>query len=80
MPARDLSGSPVVRTSPSGAGSTDLIPGWGVKFPHASQPGNQGMEWRQCGSKFSEDLWTQWGKERVGRIERVELTYIHQHV
>ena len=26
------------------------------------------------------DLWTQWGTERVGQIERVALTYIHHHV
>ena len=26
------------------------------------------------------DLWTQQGKERVGQIERVALTYIHYHV
>ena len=25
-------------------------------------------------------LWTQWGNERVGQIERVALTYIHHHV
>ena len=25
------------------------------------------------------NLWTQWGKERVGRIERVALAYIHYH-
>ena len=26
------------------------------------------------------DLWIQQGKERVGQIERVALTYIHCHV
>ena len=26
------------------------------------------------------DLWTQSGKERVGRKEKVALTYIHCHV
>ena len=26
------------------------------------------------------DLWTQGGKERVGQIERVALTYIHYFV
>ena len=26
------------------------------------------------------DLWIQQGKERVGQIERVALTYIHYHV
>ena len=79
MPAWDFPDGPVVRTSPSREGGSDLIPGWGVSVPCASQPGNQGMDWRQCCSKFSEDLWTQWGKERVGRIG-VALTYIHHHV
>ena len=26
------------------------------------------------------DLWTQWGKEREGRIERAALKHIHYHV
>ena len=26
------------------------------------------------------DLWTQQGKERVGQIERVALTYTHYHM
>ena len=26
------------------------------------------------------DLWTQQGKERAGRIEKVALPYIHYHV
>ena len=26
------------------------------------------------------DLWTQQGKEKVGQLERVALTYIHYHV
>ena len=26
------------------------------------------------------DLWTQWGKEMVGQIERVALKYMHSHV
>ena len=26
------------------------------------------------------DLWTQWGKMRVGRIERVALRCMHYHV
>ena len=25
-------------------------------------------------------LWMQWGKEKVGSIERIALTYIHYHV
>ena len=26
------------------------------------------------------DLWTQQGKERVGRVEKLSLTYAHYHV
>ena len=38
MEKRDLPGSPVVKTSPSNAGSASSIPGQGAKMPHASQP------------------------------------------
>ena len=31
----DFCGGPVVRTLPSNAGATDLIPGGGARFPHA---------------------------------------------
>ena len=34
----DFPGGPVVKTSPSKAGGVGLIPGRGVKIPHASQP------------------------------------------
>ena len=47
----------------------------GVRVPRASQPGNQGMEWRQCCSKFSEALWTQWGKESGTDRERSAAIY-----
>ena len=29
---------------------------------------------------WREDLWTQWGKGRVGQIERVIWKYMHYHV
>ena len=32
----DFSGSPVVKISPSNAGSVGSIPGWGTKIPHAT--------------------------------------------
>ena len=35
---RDFPGGPVVKTSPSKAGGTGLIPGQRAKIPHASQP------------------------------------------
>ena len=37
----DFPGGPVVKTSPSNAGSVGLIPGQGAKIPHVSQPKNQ---------------------------------------
>jgi hypothetical protein len=38
---------PVVKTLPANAGSMDSIPGWGVKFPHASQPKTQHIKQKQ---------------------------------
>ena len=38
---QDFPAGPVVKTSPASAGSMDSIPGWGVKFPHASQQEEQ---------------------------------------
>ena len=32
----DFSGGPVVKDLPSNAGDTGLIPGWGIKIPHAA--------------------------------------------
>ena len=34
----DFPGSQVVKTLPSKAGGTGLIPGWGAKIPHGSLP------------------------------------------
>ena len=42
--SRDFPGGPVVKTSPSNAGSAGSIPGWGAKIPHALQPKNQKTE------------------------------------
>ena len=36
----------------------------------------KGMETQTSGT----DLWTQKGKERVGQMEKVALTYIHRYV
>ena len=44
---RDLPGGPVVKTSPSTAGSSSLIPGQGAKIPHASQLKNQNLKLKQ---------------------------------
>ena len=37
----DFSGSPVVKISPSNAGSVGSIPGWGTKIPHATRCGQK---------------------------------------
>lgn len=34
---RDFAGGPVIKT-PASASDAGVIPGWGVKIPHASQP------------------------------------------
>ena len=43
-------------TSPSNAGDTSLIPGQGVKIPHASLSKNQTMKLKQYCSKHNKDL------------------------
>jgi len=52
----DFPGSPVVKTSPSNAGSTSLFPHWGAKIPRASGPKNKNIEQKQCCNKFNKDL------------------------
>ncbi|XP_067556152.1 solute carrier family 2, facilitated glucose transporter member 11 isoform X3 [Pseudorca crassidens] len=48
----DFPGSPVVKTSPSNSGGACLIPAWGAKIPHASQPKNQNMKQNKYCNKF----------------------------
>ena len=48
---RDFSGDSVVKTSPSNAGGTGQIPGWGDKISYASGPKN--IKQKQYGSKFN---------------------------
>ena len=43
----DLPDGPVVKTSPSNAGSTGSIPGWGAEIPHASWPKKQNIKQKQ---------------------------------
>ena len=53
---RDFPGGPVVGTSPSGAWSTGLIPGWGARIPPASWPKKiQDVKQKQCCNKFNKD-------------------------
>ena len=53
---RNFPGAPVAKTSPSNAGGTGLIPGWGARIPHASWPKNQNMRQKQCCSRFNKDF------------------------
>ena len=49
----DFPCGPVVKTSPSNAGNTGSIPGWGAKIPHASWPQNQNITQKQYCNKFN---------------------------
>ena len=53
---RDVLGCPVVKTSPSKAGGTGLIPGQGAKIQKASRPKNQNMKQKQYCNKFKKDF------------------------
>ena len=53
---RDLPGGSGVNTSPSIAGSADLIPGHRAKIPHASLPTNQNVKQKQYCTKFNKDF------------------------
>ena len=46
-----------------------------IKKEHISVSSKEVHEPRA--SDIEKRLWTQWGKERVGQIERAALTYIH---
>ena len=54
----DFLGGPVLKTSPSSAGVGGLIPVWGAKISHASQPKtkNQNMKQKQSCNKFNKAL------------------------
>ena len=53
---RDFTGGPVVKTSPSNAGGTGLIPGWGAKISHASLAKNQNIKQKQGASLVAQWL------------------------
>ena len=46
----------MVRTSPSSAGGSGSIPGWGAKMEHASWPKNQSIRQKQHCNKFNKDF------------------------
>ena len=47
----DFPGGPVVKTSPSSAGSAGSIPGWGAEIPHVSRPKNQNIKQKRYCNK-----------------------------
>ena len=71
----DFPGSPVVKTSPSNAGSTSLFPHWGAKIPRASGPKNKNIEQKQCCDKFHKNF-----KERMVHIKKEILKKKLSHV
>ena len=46
----------MVKTSPSIAGDSSLIPGQGIKIPHTSLPTNQNIKQKQHCNKFNKDF------------------------
>ena len=52
----DFPVGPVAKTWPSSAGGAGLIPGWGAKRLHASQPTNQNIKQKQYCNKFNKDF------------------------
>ena len=64
MKFRDVSGCPVVKTSPPKAGGVGLTPGQGAKIPHASPPKNQNIKQKQYCNKFIKDLKKKWSTSK----------------
>ena len=58
------------KTSPSNAGNTASIPGWGSEIPHASWPKNQNVKQKEYCNKFNEDFKT--GPHEKKKKERKE--------
>ena len=51
---KDFLGGPGIKTSPSNAGGSDSIPGWGTMIPRASQgKKKQNMRQKQYGNKLN---------------------------
>ena len=76
MPS-DLPGSLLAETSPSNAGVAGLIPSWGARIPHASQPKKQNIKQKQNCNKFNKDFTKKKGClwSRINKLELLtELT------
>ena len=68
----DLPGGTVIKTLSSNARDVGLIPGWGARIPHASQPKKQNIKQKQNCNKFNKDFTKKKGCLWI-RINKLEL-------
>ena len=66
---RHFPGHPVVKISPSSAGSASLIPSKGTKIPLALRPRNQNIRQKLCCNKFNEDF-KKWSTSKKKNLEK----------
>ena len=64
--------SQVVKTSPSSARGTGLIPGLGAKIAHTSQPENRNIKQKQYCNRFNEDFEN--GPHQKGNLKKMDTT------
>ena len=62
----------MIKTLSSNARDVGLIPGWGARIPHASQPKKQNIKQKQNCNKFNKDLTKKKGCLWI-RINKLEL-------
>ena len=67
--AGHFSGHPLVKISPSNAGSASLIPSKGTKIPLALRPRNQNIRQKLCCNKFNEDF-KKWSTSKKKKLEK----------
>ena len=65
--SQDFLSSPVVKISPSNAGNTGSVRGWGVMIPHAFQPKHQDIKQKQSCNKFNKNFKNGMGDGEVKR-------------
>ena len=68
----DLPGGTAIKTLSSNARDVGLIPGWGARIPHASQPKKQNIKQKQNCNKFNKDFTKKKGCLWI-RINKLEL-------
>ena len=62
----------MIKTLSSNARDVGLIPGWGARIPHASQPKKQNIKQKQNCNKFNKDFTKKKGCLWI-RINKLEL-------